>query len=337
MDKPKKIIVGLVIFIILESVLGIFFVIGYFDLVSSYEKTTEELSGLQNLHRELEDNYTSLKENHLSLEKEYEDLTERHTTLKETLESLVENFTSLKTQYIELGGNWSRLERTRMVEEALSVGNSLQSYYDLVRQEKGLDGTKGSWNPDQAQVEFAARLASHDLGNPYLPAVEREFEEAVGQRSYEIANTKIEEIISLIGVSQGDSSVDKIRKILNFTNQYIHYEYEVSNVYRAPVETLGLRSGDCDDYTILVAAFFEAVGIDSAIGSFKNATEAYHYMVLIHLEDLPGYEYLSFSDLTKIGLEKGRWIVIEPQYLIENQGNDWVKQWILLTAAPVEE
>jgi len=224
-----------------------------------------------------------------------------------------------------------------MVEEALRVGNSLQSYYDLVRQEKGLDGTKGSWSPDQAQVEFAANLASHDLGNPYLPAIETEFENTVGQRSYDMANIKIEEIISLIGVSQGDSGVDKIRKILNFTNQYIHYEYEVSNVYRAPVETLGLRSGDCDDYTILVAAFFEAVGIDSAIGSFKNATEAYHYMVLIHLQDLPGYQYRSFSDLTSIGLEKGRWIVIEPQYLIENQGNDWVKQWTLATAAPVEE
>jgi len=333
----RKALIGLVILIVVESFLGTLLFIRYLDLLSSNEQTKKEFYGLQNLYNELDMNYYSLNSSYVSL-------TERYTSLEGTYESLMQNHSSLvaahrelERSYASLMENCSILVGKLQMEQMFGIGNSLQSYYDVVRQEKGLDGTKGSWNPDQDQVRFAAKLASHDLGNPYLPAIESEFEEIVGERSYEIAKKRIDEIITLIGVAEDDSAVEKIRKILNFTNLYIHYEYEINNVYRAPVETLGLRSGDCDDYTILVAAVFEAVAIDSAIGSFKNVKEDYHYMVLVHLEDLSGYAYRLFPDLTGLGLERGKWILIEPQYLIEHQGDEWLEQWYLLAAAPVEK
>jgi len=41
-------------------------------------------------------------------------------------------------------------------------------------------------------------------------------------------------------------------------------------------------------------------------------------MVLVHLEDLLGYHYWYYSDLTDKGLKEGRWIIIEPQMTIDN-------------------
>jgi len=289
----RGILIGLVIFIVLENILVALFLINYFELSSYYQK--------------MEENY----------------------------QSLYTSFSDLSSAYMSLMGNYSVLRRELDVEAVLKIGNSLQSYYDVLRQIKGLDGTKESANPTKDQVIFAARLAQHDLGNPYLPDVEAEFERIIGRRSYDIARSKINEVLLIIGVSESDPSVVKIGKILNFTRRHIHYEYEVNNVFRAPVETLGLRSGDCDDYTILVASLFEAVGISSAVGSFKNVTGAYHYMVLVHLEELPGYRYWSLPDLTRFGLTRGRWIIIEPQLPLDRQGDEQIGRWTLLAAAEV--
>jgi hypothetical protein len=88
--------------------------------------------------------------------------------------------------------------------------------------------------------------------------------------------------------------------------------------------------------TILAATLFEAVGIDSAIGLFKNDYNQYHAMVLIHLEDLGSYGYWYYSDLVSYGLESGKWIEIEPQLPIQHQNDDWLEQWDIIAAAPLD-
>jgi len=329
----RKLLTGLVVFIVLENVFGAFFLLDYYDVVSSYAELKTEFQDLRDVHLRLEKDYQTLNVTYWTLRDRYSDLEKAYNNLTVDHSLLVTKYEDLERLYNSLAQNYSSLEGTLKVEEVLRIGNSLQSYYDLVREKKGLDGTKGSLNPIRDQVIFAAKLALHDLGKPYLAAVEAEFEEEVGERSYRMARRIIDEVLLLIDVNDYDPPVVKVGKVLNFTYRYIHYECEVNNVYRAPVETLGLRSGDCDDYAILVAALFKAVGIESAIGSFKNATEAYHYMVLIHVDDLPGYEYWSFSDLTEFGLAEGKWILIEPQAPLEYQEKDWLKQWILLAAA----
>ena len=330
-------VIGLLVFIVLENILGAFFVMGYFDLVSSYEELEGEYRDLQSLRLELEEDYQSLNTTYSVLMERHYDLDAAYGSLAANYSLLEDRHRDLEKLYVSLVSDYGVLESSLEVEEVLRIGNSLQSYYDLVRQEKGLDGTKGSWHPDEDQLEFAVSLASHDLGSPYLPKVEEEFEMAVGNQSYEMARSILDNVLVLIGADNYDPSVVKVGKILNFTCRHVHYESEVNNVYRAPVETLGLRSGDCDDYTILVAALFEAVGIESAVGAFKNATEAYHYMVLIHLDDLPGYRYWSLSDLSRFGLSTGKWILIEPQFPLKYQGEEWVEQWTLLDADEVPE
>ena len=49
-----------------------------------------------------------------------------------------------------------------------------------------------------------------------------------------------------------------------------------------------------------------------------------------------GYSHWHYSDLTEMGLETGNWIIIEPQATIDNQGDNWIEQWSLLVAAPLD-
>ena len=59
-------------------------------------------------------------------------------------------------------------------------------------------------------------------------------------------------------------------------------------------------------------------------------------MVLVHLDELEVSNYLSFSDLAQYGLNEGRWIIIEPQDPIDWQDLEWIEQWNLLVAAPLD-
>jgi transglutaminase-like putative cysteine protease len=188
----------------------------------------------------------------------------------------------------------------------------------------------------RVRANFAADLALHDLRILYWPRIEDDYYEDVGEYSYDTARAKIDEIIILLDIGTYDTSVDIIEKVLTFINSYIHYESEANDVFHAPVETLGFKSGDCDDFTILAAALFEDLGIESAIRFYYNEDIGYHAMVLVHLENLGDYGYWYFSDLTHRGLEEGRWITIEPQLTIEYQDSDWIEQWDLLVASPLD-
>ena len=308
--------------------------ISFHALNTSHFKLQNQYFDLQSRYEDLESSYHALNTSYFNLQIQYEELNGRYAALQANYQNVQTNFNSLMQSY-------SSLQRDYEVEKALRIGNSLESYYDFLRQELGPTGAEGWWlTPTksywQAQADFAADLALHDLRLIYWPSIEKDYFEDVGEYSYDTARKKIDEIVSLIEIKSYDTYTERIKKILDFINRYIHYESEVNDVFLAPVETLGFKSGDCDDFSILVSALFEAVGIDAAIGFFTNEKLQYHAMVLIHVDDLTGYGYYYFSDLTSLGLEKGKWIVIEPQTTIENQATDWVRQWILFVAAPLD-
>jgi hypothetical protein len=174
------------------------------------------------------------------------------------------------------------------------------------------------------------------MGLVYWPSIEDDFFSSVGTHSYTLAEEIIDEVIDYLGIHTWNTETNKITKILEFINENIHYEYKVNNPYLAPAETLGLKSGDCDDFTILVCALFETVGIETAFGFFKNDANEYHCMVLVHLEDLGGYGYWHHSNLKNYGLASGKWIIIEPQCTIDYQDSDWVGEWSLVVVSAVD-
>lgn len=299
-----------------------------------YSELNSSFNVLYVRYFELLSQYENLSRDYMALYSKYEDLNERHVTLQADYRILKEGFNSLMQSY-------SSLQWDLELEKALRIGNSLESYYDYLRQELGFKGVKYRWltyteNYWQIEADFAAKLALHDLGLFHWPSLEKDYYDVVGEYSYDTAKRKIDQVISLIGVSAYDTSTEKIRKTLLFVNRHIRYERDVNDIFLAPVETLGYKSGDCDDFSILVAALFEAEGVDSAVGFFTNENGEYHAMVLVHLEDLTGYSYRYFPDLTDLGLKEGRWIVIEPQRRIDDQGDGWIEQWILLAAAPLD-
>jgi len=242
---------------------------------------------------------------------------------------------------------WAKAETKRAIQEILSIGNLLQDYYNEIRKAKNFSKDWWRWlwlenERKQAAVNFAVDLAKHNLGENIWPEYESTYYSKVKSHSYLDARQILDHALFVAytaGVDYyNDSDYEKIRKILDFFHSYIHYEYDFNETFRAPAETLGLKSGDCDDWSILTSAAFADAGIDSAIMfvKSKDGTQK-HVMVLVQSEEtLPLYGY--YSDLTQYGLPSGRWWIIEPQYTLEEQQQhpEWFTQWDFDVAALVK-
>ncbi len=273
------------------------------------------------------------------LQVDYEDLEAQDEQNRNSLQSLQSSYSTLNSNYNQLSSQYNDLQTSHQVSEALGIGHLLADYYSVVRDSRTDYWESPGWwyfgGGEQDKVDFAADLAKHNLGRIYWPDKEDTYYEFADEYSYTTAARELNEVYNLIGIQPGDSSVEKIKKILSFVDNYIHYESDYNNAFLAPVETLAFKSGDCDDFAILVAALFEKAGIDSAIGFFRSGDIA-HVMVLVHLDNLGSYGYWYYSDLTGNGLSAGKWIKIEAQRTIGNQHDpSWFEQWSIRVAAEV--
>lgn len=337
LTQQKGYIAAILLLAVLAGAEGVLYVSlqsSYISLQSDYSELYNAYSSLQAEKSSLELDYMRLSGSYDLLQIKYKDLEQRYNNCIQDYNSLLGDYNSLLEEYNGLLENYSALRKDYEIEAILRMGNSLASYYDIVRKESG------SWQSNAQMVQFAAKLALHSLGRYYWPLLESEFYKNVGKHSYDVAWAMLNAALSLTGATASQDPVERIARILDFIKRHIHYEYDVKDVILAPAETLTFKSGDCDDFTILAAALFEAVGIDSAVALFKHqdpgAEKQYHWMVLVHLDDLGEYSYWYYSDLTSIGLASGKWIKIEPQLTIENQGSEWVGKWSLLAAAPLD-
>jgi hypothetical protein len=338
----KKIILLLFIGIIAsESVILLQIYQVYTQTTTEYQMLTEHYQTLLTEQKTLQNNYDALYTSYTALQTTLTDLNNSYSTLNALHQALSENKVQLEIDYDSLVDEYTVLSLDYAVEKCLRIGNSLESYYDYLRQELGPTGTENWWrqtdpNYWQTSVDFAANLALHDIRRIYWPAIEEDYYGTLGEYSYDTAFLKMQEVMSFMEFHSEDSATVLITKILNFVNNYIHYELEVNDVFLAPVETLAYKSGDCDDFSILVAAMLDYMGIESAIGFFVNEHDQYHAMILVNLVDLGGYNHYYYDDLTSHGLDSGRWIILEPQATIEMQGNSWVKQWTLFAVSELD-
>ncbi|MBN1682726.1 hypothetical protein JW865_04145 [Candidatus Bathyarchaeota archaeon] len=301
------------------------------------EKTILELNLTTNIEK-----YNQLFNYYHELQIDYNELTYQYE-MKVIENSQINNqYNQIESNYNLLSNQYNQLESIYDVQQKLSVGNSLTSFYDNVRYEYGLSGDKNYWGNDKDLLLFATKLARHDLGYSMWSDIENEYYQVVSSYSYNDAKKILDYVINECKIFSYDTPTDKISKILNLIEEQIHYEPEVDDVYRSPIETLSLRSGDCDDYSILTSSLLEYAKIDAALGSFKNAENQYHWMVLVHLDSLdlvdPYYvhDYYLFNDLTSFGLRAGKWIIIEPQRTLNYQGDpEWFEQWTIIAAAEI--
>ena len=192
---------------------------------------------------------------------------------------------------------------------------------------------------EQVSVEYAADLSAHDIGRIYWPDVENNYYEITGNYLSDEAYGKIWDLSNLINISTKDSDVEKVEKILEFTSTFIEYQYDLNDEFLFPTETITYRTGDCDDFSILAAALFEVVDIESAIGFFEDDAEEYlHCMVLVKMNDLGDYGYYYYDDLIDFGLSEGKWIVLEPQADISEQAEEnLIEIWNLYVADEIPD
>lgn len=285
--------------------------------------------------------YKPLALNYPELEKEYDTLQQEYNKIQAEYRDLRERYNLLEVEY--------EVTREQLnVEELLRIGQGQQDYYNEIRIHSGMKSKIGALLKfilgylDQSFVNFAVYLAQHDLGVPlpfptiaesyYNAEIVEKFHKNEGYYMSSTAKEKLDDVLTYIGAGSQDTNEEKIRKILDFTDKHIHYEYDMNEIYRAPFETLGLKSGDCDDYSIMTAALFTDAGIKSAIGFFHSKDE-YHVMVLV--QGLYNGGCRNYDDLTSKGLSSGRWTLIEPQYTFEQQSWAYCEDWQLEVASEV--
>ena len=258
------------------------------------------------------------------LEKENEDLTLQYKNLEGHHNQLGIDYHALQREFNELNKEWEFYNN-------INVGHFMGSCYEAIRDIYDEQWDSFWWNiigDDEDVITFAANLAEHDLGRIYWTNINEKYRAKTGENMNFDASQKLSLVINFLEIGIYDSDIEKIQKILAFVNDWVSYEPDLNEKFLSPIETLTFRSGDCDDFAILVSALFELVDLESGIVFVTNDDGDAHAMVILHREDLGPHGYYYFEDLTNHGLEEGRWILIEPQSIIENQHNeDWMEQW----------
>ena len=280
-----------------------------------------QVSHLKTDIAEKDDEIDDLLSDYQVLESQYSVLDDQFDSLSDDFNDLSSNFDRLSSSYDVLSYNYDDLDYLYTMYTELKIGNSLTSYYDYLRYEFGPTGSRSYWGYEEESCKFASSLALHDLHRLYWVEAEENYGVDVGQESYAQAWDVLNKAVEYCGIDPADTDTDKVEKVLDFVYGLVDYELEIDDSLRAPVETLSLKSGDCDDFSILVAALLEAVDIQTGIGFFESPDSA-HAMVLVQMDDLEGYRCWYYDDLTYYDFEPGRWLIIEPQLPIGYQDID---------------
>jgi hypothetical protein len=293
-----------------------------------------------------ETRYNILNDNYDFLKSKYDNLNNTQSSDYEQLlddyENLEENFNSIYSKYLINLKDYNSYKSLIQQYNDLLIDHLISLTFNEIRKE--YQPNYNAWTDDpyyyeQISVEYAADVCAHDLGRVYWPDIENLYYDLVGKNLYDEAYNRIFQAIELVNISGSDTDTEKVEKILSFTSTYLEYQYDLNDEFLFPSETLSFKTGDCDDFSILAAALLEYEDIQSAIGFFESDYYEYaHCMILINLNDLEGYEYYFYDDLTGYGLSNGRWIILEPQSKISDQSErSWFEKWDIYAIAEIPE
>jgi len=312
-NKKRTITLTIIILLLIVSMIGVF----------AFEENKNIL--LQNDYNTLQSDYDNQQSKYNSLQSNYNSLSTRYNDVSD--------------KYNDLSSDYNALNQLTTQYNQLPIDHLMELMNNKIREEcqPNYNPWFGAYYYDKTSVDYAAIVCAHDLGRRYWSSVENNYEQITGTRLYNDAYNKIIKFVNIIGVSTYDSNVVKIEKILDYINSYITYQSDLNDEFLFPTETITFRSGDCDDFSILVASLFEYFNIQSAIGFFENTTlNMKHSMVLVHLSDLGNYGYSYYNDLRNIGLSEGKWIIIEPQIALSEQyAQNSLNKWSLIVASEI--
>lgn len=101
-------------------------------------------------------------------------------------------------------------------------------------------------------------------------------------------NTSSVRNLAVKSVVKYDAPNTYATKVFAIYNEVANRVYYVSDPRKddyiaEPIETWEVRGGDCDDFSVLLASLYEAIGIDASIVEVHNKTYA-HVFIILHIE-----------------------------------------------------
>lgn len=249
-------------------------------------------------------------------------------------DGLAETQAELKTTRLELEAALAEvrsLEAAAELQATLHAGNLPWSYYEEVRR------VHAPASGRDEKLDWLADIVMHDLGRRSWAAEKLKYRDRSGRYAHRDALRTLRLVLENAEVSEEQDEQERMRRILDWMNDHLAYEHEIDDLFRAPIETLSLGSGDCDDWTGLAAALMNEAGIDAAAGWFtrtdEEGKERAHMMLLVPAE--LGTKAWWFKDLSKHGLPGG-WHVVEPQRRLDEQKSPNIRRWSLVAARAID-
>ncbi|MDP6294286.1 MAG: transglutaminase-like domain-containing protein, partial [Candidatus Woesearchaeota archaeon] len=207
-------------------------------------------------------------------------------------------------------------QQENQYKELTQLDSQLQEYFSIVRENNG----KRAWWKQvglyDKQAELAADMAKAAAGNLVWKREEGQFSQKTNQNSYVLQADRADSLLAYGNVKGTEQ--EKLNAILRLL-QNIRYEEDLNDQFRFPLETLNLGSGDCDDFSILSATLLERANIPTAIVLVSNedGTLAHAWIAVQGEFDLP---------VADINLP-GKWHLVEPQFTIAQQAQEWFDQY----------
>lgn len=230
-------------------------------------------------------------------------------SLKKNLDKSMESTQLLeaKLKEAEKKGEWDRLT---------TIDSPMQEYFELVRKSYA----ERPWWQDstyEKQAQLAAQIAANAAGDAFWKKEEAKYSSKTGQNSYVVQADLLDALMNSAGINKSISDGEKLERILELL-QHIKYENDLNNDFRFPLETLKLKSGDCDDFSIIAAAMLKRLGIKTAI-VLVSGTEGVHSWIAVQ----GNFELQKY----KLAGSKEEWMVVEPQFPYTRQSPEWFSKY----------
>jgi len=113
---------------------------------------------------------------------------------------------------------------------------------------------------------------------------------------------------------QENESLDQIRIVYDWVNDYLYYVEDEGEFPRFSVETLVLGYGDCEDQAIVVSAMLETLGFETALSVIDDEdNDLCHCFCLVRNSGDINYQgtLLQSDDYSELGQI---WFVLDPAY-----------------------
>ncbi len=205
----------------------------------------------------------------------------------------------------------TKIDKTRNDIANMPLPNKLFYYFDYVRQ----NFPKGYEN-----IDLCTYLVLHDTGQyNFFKDYTREFDKIwESENSMTEVSAAIQMFSFWKSYWKADMNASRIyNNIFGKIEYYNDTEYTMNTTQyydysKSVIETIYSRIGDCDDISIMTAAYLEASGYETILGTVhENETDFHHAFLWIKINFY--YEYL-WADLWRFGDGEYEWLLLEPTW-----------------------